>query len=154
MHELVHIHRDCVWSGHLLWKWEKKIKTLHKDITTGNGKNLRKNSEKHNEFIQRLQNNYVFVFLSFTPALTARAWISMSFSLSFYLAPQSHGHCNVQHGPQPLPPGHTDLLTGNRKLWVDYLRKEKNHCLRKYILMHWFKVLVHIFINMHARVNG
>lgn len=31
---------------------------------------------------------------------------------------QSHCHCHVQHGPQPLPPGHPNLLTGDWELWV------------------------------------
>ncbi len=32
---------------------------------------------------------------------------------------QSHSHRHVQHGPQPLPSGHTNLLAGDWELWVD-----------------------------------
>lgn len=32
---------------------------------------------------------------------------------------QSHRHCHVQHGPEPFPSGHPDLLAGDRELWVD-----------------------------------
>lgn len=32
---------------------------------------------------------------------------------------QGHRHCHVQHGPEPLPVGHSDLLAGDWELWVD-----------------------------------
>lgn len=75
-------------------------------------RNVYKNTYPYFLGFSQLKTQHMYTQLSFYPS----SLLVLIFFGSLLVFLQSHCHCHVQHGPQPLPSGHPDLLAGDREL--------------------------------------